>query len=51
MSNFNPLSVVGRGSKTQLKMGENLNRLTYQDKGLRLMQHFSKNSVKLCKCT
>ena len=33
MSNFHPLEVVGRGSETQLQVGENLNKLTYQDKG------------------
>ena len=27
MSNFQPLKVVGRGSETQLQMGENLNKL------------------------
>ena len=26
MSNFHPLEVVGRGSDTQLQMGENLNK-------------------------
>ena len=25
MSNFHPLEVVGRGSETQLRVGENLN--------------------------
>ena len=29
MSNFQPLEVVGRGSETQLQVGENLNELTY----------------------
>ena len=35
MSNFNPLEVVGRGSETQLQMGENLNQtgLTQREKG------------------
>ena len=33
MSNVQPLEVVGRGSETQLQVGENLNKLTYQDKG------------------
>ena len=28
MSNFHPLEVVGRGSETQLQLGENLNKLT-----------------------
>ena len=28
MINFHPLEVVGRGSETQLKVGENLNDLT-----------------------
>ena len=28
MSNFQPLEVVGRGSETQLKVTENLNKLT-----------------------
>ena len=27
-SNFQPLDVVGRGSETQLHVGENLNKLT-----------------------
>ena len=27
MSNFHPLEVVGRGSETQLQVGENLNYL------------------------
>ena len=27
MSNFQPLEVVGRGSETQLQVGENLNQL------------------------
>ena len=34
MSNFHPLEVVGRGSETQLKVGENLNELTWREKGL-----------------
>ena len=28
MSNFHPLAVVGCGSKTQLQMGENCNKIT-----------------------
>ena len=28
MSNFHPLEVVGRGSETQLQVGENLNKIT-----------------------
>ena len=28
MSNFHPLKVVGRGSETQLQVGENLNFIT-----------------------
>ena len=32
MSNFHSLEVVGRGSETQLRVGENLNKLIYQDK-------------------
>ena len=28
MSNFQPLEVVGRGSETQLQVGENLNKIT-----------------------
>ena len=28
MSNFQPLEVVGRGSETQLQVGENLNYIT-----------------------
>ena len=31
MSNFQPLDVVGRGSETQLQVGENLNKLTDRD--------------------
>ena len=33
ISNFQPLKVVGRGSETQLQMGENLNYLTWRFKG------------------
>ena len=33
MSNFQPLEVVDRGSETQPQVGENLNKLTWQDKG------------------
>ena len=33
MSNFHSLEVVGRGSETQLQVGEN--KLTYQNKGLK----------------
>ena len=33
MTNFHPLEVVGRGSETQLQVGENLNKLTQQAKG------------------
>ena len=33
MSNFQLLEVVGRGSETQLQVGENLNELTKQDEG------------------
>ena len=29
MSNFHPLEVVGRGSETQLKVGEHLNCVSY----------------------
>ena len=28
ISNFQPLEVVGRGSETQLQVGENLNKVT-----------------------
>ena len=28
MTNFNPLEVVGRGSETQIQVGENLKKLT-----------------------
>ena len=34
MCNFHPLEVVGRGSETQLQVGENFFELTLQDKGL-----------------
>ena len=34
MSNFHPLEVVGRGSETQLQVGENLNKRTQREKGL-----------------
>ena len=30
MSNFHPLEVVGRGSETQLQVGENLNKVGYR---------------------
>ena len=33
MSNFQPPEVVGRGSETQLQVGENLNKITQHDKG------------------
>ena len=33
MHNFHPLEVVGRGSGTQLQVGENLKKLTSQDTG------------------
>ena len=35
MCNFQPLEVVGRGSETQLQMGENLNKLTLAGKRLK----------------
>ena len=28
MSNFHPLEVMGRGSETQLQVGENVNEIT-----------------------
>ena len=31
---FEPIEVVGRRSETQLQVGENSNKLTWQDKGL-----------------
>ena len=33
MSNFRPREVVGRGSETQLRVGENLNKITSREKG------------------
>ena len=33
MRNFQPLEVVGRGSGSQLQVGEKLNKLPYRDKG------------------
>ena len=33
MGNIHPFEVVDRGSETQLKVDENLNKLTWQDKG------------------
>ena len=33
MSNFQPLEVVGRGSETQLQVGENLNKITLYELG------------------
>ena len=39
MSNFQPLEIVGRGSETQLQVGENLNKLTQQKKGLNSPQN------------
>ena len=35
MSNFLPLEVVGRGSETQLQVGENLNKAKIADQGYR----------------
>ena len=32
MRNFHPLEVVGRGSETQLQVGENLNNIIYRFK-------------------
>ena len=32
-SNFHPLEVVGCGSDPQLQVGENFNKLTWQDMG------------------
>ena len=32
MSNIQPLEVVGRGSETQLQVGEHSNKLTWLDK-------------------
>ena len=44
MSNFHPLEVVGRGSETQLQVGENLNYLIIHLKGsymaLPSIQHY-----------
>ena len=37
MSNFHPLEVVGRGSETQLQVGENLNYLIIHLKGSYIM--------------
>ena len=34
MSNFQPREVVGRGSETQLQVGENLNIISHREKGL-----------------
>ena len=31
---FHPLEVVGRGSETQLQVGENLNKIAWRVKGL-----------------
>ena len=36
MHNFHPLEVVGRGSETQLQVGENLNMLKAHTKGERI---------------
>ena len=33
VSTFHPLEVVGRGSETQLQVGENLNKITLQVNG------------------
>ena len=43
MSNFHPLvvcPVVGRGSKTQPQVGENLNKRNEQNKGLTIVISF-----------
>ena len=31
--NFNPIEFVGRGSETQLQVGENVNNITWGEKG------------------
>ena len=36
-SNFHPPEVVGCGSETQLQVGENLNKILYMLKDLRIM--------------
>ena len=33
MSNFHPPEVVCRGSETQLQVSENLNKVTWREKG------------------
>ena len=32
MSNFRPLAIVGRGSEIQLRVDENLRKITYREK-------------------
>ena len=37
MGNFHPIEVVGRGSETQLQVGENLNDLIYHTQSSPIM--------------
>ena len=37
MINFHPPEVVGRGSETQLQVGENLNKLTWHNTGMQIL--------------
>ena len=37
--NFHPLEVVGRGSETQLQVGENLNETTWRENGSSCNKH------------
>ena len=45
MSNFHPLEVVGRGSETQLQVGENLNYLIDHFRVNPLSPNSAKNHV------
>ena len=47
MSNFHPLEVVGRGSETQLQVGENLNDLMQRFKGYLLKLFIFRSSEKV----
>ena len=47
ISNFHPLEVAGRGSETQLQVAENLNKLTWLQKGEPLESWCHKSDISL----
>ena len=46
MSNFQPLVVVDRGSETQPRVVENLNKFSQQDKGLKMKCDINQQNLK-----